>query len=151
MKHIMNEKLIKYLNSRGMKHTPERFEILDVLIALSCISVKNSGCGHFSIDDLFLHSRKAGLHFSLATIYRTLPIFIRAGILNKPIKSGDIVFYELSEHGHHDHLLCTECGAVIEFYHQKLEEIQHAVCEEYDFLESEHTLCIKGLCKKCRQ
>ena len=150
MKNLIKKKLVDYLGLRKMKHTPERYEILDVISDLSAIKVNESGCGHFSIDDLYLHSREVGMHFSIATLYRTLPIFVRAEILNKPIKSGDTVFYELSEERHHDHLLCLKCGAVIEVYHQKLEDIQHEVCVNHDFLESEHSLCIKGLCSKCR-
>jgi Fur family ferric uptake transcriptional regulator len=61
-------------------------------------------------------------------------------------------FYEhVTPGGHHDHLICTRCGNVIEFHNERLEALQREICDNFGFHDSHHSLRIFGLCSKCRQ
>jgi Fur family ferric uptake transcriptional regulator len=50
---------------------------------------------------------------------------------------------------HHDHLVCINCGKIIEFYNEKIEKLQEEVCEQHNFVPTEHRLGIKGYCEDC--
>jgi len=52
---------------------------------------------------------------------------------------------------HHDHMICSSCGKVIEFYNIEIEALQLAICREHGFMPTEHTLHIYGLCADCQR
>jgi Fur family ferric uptake transcriptional regulator len=58
--------------------------------------------------------------------------------------------YELGLKKHHDHLICTDCGEIIEFFNETIEEQQEQIAEQYNFKMTDHTMKIVGLCEKCQ-
>ncbi|GAJ22997.1 unnamed protein product, partial [marine sediment metagenome] len=84
--------------------------------------------------------------------YRTLPLFEDSGIIRKALQDEDRNYYELNiRKVHHDHLICTECGKIIEFFSDKIESIQKEIYNKYNYLPSSHQLILKGVCEKCRR
>ncbi len=133
----------KFLKDNGRRLTKERAAILRK--TLSCD-------GHFDPESLYLQIKKTGMKASRASVYRTLNLLCECGIIEKIRKDEHGAIYErIYGHAHHDHMLCTQCGAVIEFYSQELERIQGNVCKKQGFQGASHTLEIRGYCRNCRK
>ena len=132
-----------FLTSRDLKFTPERYIILKEVFHRH---------DHFEAEDLLSSIKKKGGRASRATIYRTLELLVQCGLLEVVDLGGNSHHYEhVLGHQHHDHLVCEECGRIIEFTHRQLEKLKEKVCHEMDFDGRFHTLKIFGICGRCRQ
>src|SRR5512141_1387633 len=104
------------LKNIGLKATLPRLKILDLF--------ENSDVRHLTAEDVYKILLGEGMEIGLATIYRVLTQFEQAGILIRHhFESGKAVF-ELNQGGHHDHLLCLQCGRVEEFLDAEIERRQ---------------------------
>ena len=105
---------------------------------------------HFDADDLLIQLRKEGNHVSRATIYRTLDLLVRMGILSRERMGGDQYIYEcIQERGTHYHTICTGCGKIEEFVHPDIEKTVRRVMASAGFQPVNHSLKIFGLCSEC--
>lgn len=109
--------------------------------------------GHFTVDDLVKDFRDRGegdIH--PATVYRVLPLLVEAGLLQITLRSShDGARYERAfEREHHDHLICTTCGKVVEFQFEAIELLQLDVAKRFGFELKEHFHELLGTCKDCR-
>jgi Fur family ferric uptake transcriptional regulator len=132
----------KYLERRGLKLTAERQAVFDELFARH---------EHLEADEILVRLRGKGKKISRATIYRTLELLFDSGIVGR-VRTGETGYrYERLRAGeHHDHLICNECGRVIEFFEPRIESLQDDVCERYGFLPLSHSHQMRGICKQCR-
>ena len=108
--------------------------------------------GHFSVDDLAKELRDrgiAGIH--TATIYRVLPLLVDAGLIQLTLVStGGVARYERAfEREHHDHLICTACGKVVEFQFEAIEVLQRDIAERFKFRLTRHVHELLGICEDC--
>ena len=132
------------LKTIGLKATLPRLKILNLF--------ENSDVRHLTAEDVYKVLLKEGMDIGLATIYRVLTQFEQAGILIRHhFEAGKAVF-ELNEGGHHDHLVCIQCGHVEEFFDSEIEKRQLKVAKERGFNIQEHSLqifadCIKTNCQ----
>ena len=131
-----------YLERRGLKLTAERQGVFDELFARH---------EHVEADEILVRLRAKGKKISRATIYRTLELLVDSGIVGR-VRIGEIGYrYERLRAGeHHDHLICNECGRVIEFFEPRIESLQDDVCERYGFLSISHSHQMRGICRQCR-
>ena len=107
---------------------------------------------HFTADELFIQLNQNGKNISRATVYRTLDLLVKSGLVeNTQLQSGAYIYEHTKDEIHHDHLICNICGKIIEFHSDIIEEIQEKVCKENEFLMIGHTLRICGICKECRK
>src|SRR5687767_1667092 len=112
---------------------------------------EKSAVRHLSAEDVYKTLLKEGTDTGLATVYRVLTQFEQAGLLVRHhFESGKAV-YELNQGGHHDHLVCLQCGRVEEFYDSEIEKRQNKVAKERGFAIHDHQLylyadCIKATC-----
>lgn len=135
------EKFKHYLQSRGLKFTPERQAILNCVFASD---------RHFEAEDLLIDMRQHDRRVSKATIYRTLALLVNGGLLREVIFGEKHAHYEhVHDHEHHDHLVCSRCGKIIEFTDERIEKLQDEVCDKHKFNAKTHRLQITGLCKDC--
>ena len=139
-----HEILTKHLKSRGNhRATPERFAILDAVLQSQ---------GHFDAENLYYRLMTNGTKVSKATVYNTLDLLIECGLVSKYRFDENISRYEKAfGRPHHHHLICLECGDIIEFVNEKLEHIQEDVCLEKNFKPQNSTLQVFGTCSKCRR
>jgi len=131
------------LRAVGLKTTLPRLKILNLF--------EQATVRHLSAEDVYNLLLNEGLDVGLATVYRVLTQFEQAGLLSRHhFESGKSVF-ELNQGGHHDHLVCLQCGRVEEFYDPEIEQRQVAVAENLGFKIREHALYIYADCvkKKC--
>lgn len=105
-----------------------------------------------SAEDMYKALLDAGDDIGLATVYRVLTQFEAAGlVLRHKFESGHSVF-ELSDSEHHDHIVCVNCGDVVEFFDQIIEERQRKIADKNGFDITDHSLIIYGRCRRegCR-
>ena len=105
------------------------------------------------MDDLVADLRAGGaLDAHTATVYRVLPVLVDAGLLQMTLVSGrDGAHYERAfEREHHDHLICTACGKVVEFEFEAIEVLQRDVAERFGFHLTGHVHELLGICESCR-
>lgn len=109
--------------------------------------------GHFSVEDLVQELRESGdLDAHPATVYRVLPLLIEAGLVQMTLVSaGEGARYERAfEREHHDHLICTTCGKIVEFHFEAIELLQRDVAERFGFRLTGHVHELLGTCRDCR-
>jgi Fur family ferric uptake transcriptional regulator len=134
---------VQYLRDNNLKVTKERLMLLEELFGSS---------GHLDADSLLFQLRSQGKHVSRATIYRTLDLLVQCGLARKSRLGREHYVYEKVTPGkRHDHMVCTGCGRIIEFYDADLDERQRQVCLEPNFRPSFYSLQIQGLCQECQR
>lgn len=133
----------RHLKASGFKFTAERRLILEEI----CNSDE-----HFEAPDLWMRLRQKGIRVSKATVYRTLPLLVKSGLLRESVNIQKRAYYE-SMYGreHHEHMVCIECGQIKEFSSPTIEILQDKICEEYNFKAISHKLVIMGYCANCRK
>jgi len=128
------------LKTAGLKATLPRLRIINLF--------EQSKVRHLSAADVYKQLLADGLDIGLATVYRVLTQFEQAGLLVRHhFESGKAVF-ELNQGGHHDHLVCLQCGRVEEFFDAEIEKRQLKVAKERGFAISEHALYLYAECIK---
>ena len=128
------------LKTIGLKATLPRLRILELF--------EKSEVHHLSAEDVYKILLKEGTDSGLATVYRVLTQFEQAGLLVRHhFESGKAV-YELNQGGHHDHLVCLQCGRVEEFYDADIEKRQTKIAEQRGFRIHDHSLHIYADCTK---
>jgi Fur family ferric uptake transcriptional regulator len=132
---------IDELKSTGLKATLPRLKILEIF--------QKGALRHMTAEDVFRVLLEERSDIGLATVYRVLTQFEQAGLLSRShFESGKAV-YELNEGHHHDHLVCTSCGRVEEFYDAEIEKRQQIVAKTKGWLLQDHAMSLYGLCGNC--
>ncbi len=128
------------LKNAGLKATLPRLKVINVF--------EHSKVRHLTAEDVYKQLLADGLDVGLATVYRVLTQFEQAGLLVRHhFESGKAVF-ELNEGGHHDHLVCLQCGRVEEFFDAEIEKRQTKIARERGFRISEHALYLYAECTR---
>ncbi len=131
-----------FLGKHQLKLTPQRKAVLEAVFATH---------RHFDAEELVQILRHMGKKISRATVYRTLDLLVKGGLVHA-MELGDSrkVYEHVVGHRHHDHLICTECGRTIEFGDGFIEMLQEKVCDRLNFQAQTHSLRIFGRCENCR-
>jgi len=124
----------------GLKATLPRRRILELF--------ETSKVRHLSAEDVYKALIAEGMDVGLATVYRVLTQFEQAGLLTRQhFETGKAVF-ELNQGGHHDHLVCLQCGRVEEFFDGEIEKRQGEIAREKGFVLRGHSLALYADCTK---
>ncbi|MBT3697358.1 MAG: ferric iron uptake transcriptional regulator [Gammaproteobacteria bacterium] len=126
------------LKDAGLKVTHPRSEILDILQANPEM--------HLSADEIHNKLVDNKQSIGLATVYRVLTQLEIAGLIQKNQFSDNQSSYEIKKQ-HHDHLICTKCGKIIEFMNDDLEKLQEKISDKYQFRLDSHVMTLFGVCK----
>ena len=106
---------------------------------------------HFSGDDIFILLKQKGHDISRASIFRTLPLLVDAGLLRESVSNERHKHYEHTwGHAHHEHLVCSECHQVVEFFDAGLENVLQEIADRHGYSISDHKIEIYGMCPQCR-
>ncbi len=131
------------LRNAGLKVTLPRVKILQIL--------EGSEDKHFSAEDVYKALIEADEDVGLATVYRVLTQFEAAGLVMRHHFEGGHSVFELNSDDHHDHIVCTKCGKVEEFYDEVIEKQQEQIAKKLGFRITDHSLYIYGICPSCRK
>lgn len=137
------ERFREVLHRRSLRITPVREAILHAVLQQP---------GHFDVRELVRELQDSGIReASVATVYRALPLLVEAGIIQQTLVSGSKPQYESTfEREHHDHLVCRDCGKVVEFHYEAFEILQKELAAKYDFELTAHFHELIGRCGACR-
>jgi Fur family ferric uptake transcriptional regulator len=138
---VEHRTLASYLEEHSLKNTRQREAILDVFLQAR---------GHVTSEELFQRIRDEYPNIGYTTVYRTLKLLCDAGLAAERHFDDGITRYEIA-HEHHDHLVCTRCGKIIEFECPMIEETQDEVAARYGFRVLRHRHELYGHCKDCRK
>ena len=130
------------LRQKGLKYTPQRVAILEEVL---------KDQGHRECEDIYLALRQKGNYVSRATVYRTMDILVKNDFARKmEIGDGRARYESKVGSPHHDHLVCTSCGKIVEFVDQNIEDLQNQIAKQHHFKLQKHTHQLFGICRKCR-
>lgn len=132
------ERLASYVAQKQLNKSQARTKILEVMLGFK---------HHFTAQELTSAVRDTHPTLGAATIYRNLPVFVDAGLLHESLadESGQQL-YELDDEGHHDHIVCVDCGAILEFHDSTIEERQTSILKDASFREVRHRHVIYAKC-----
>ena len=136
------EVLEKYIAQHNLKITKQRRAVLEVFLASK---------DHVSAEDLYKSVSEKEPKIGLATVYRTLALLTESGLAAELDFGDGQKRYEMNYmHEHHDHMICTQCGKIIEFINPLIEKLQEEVASNHGFRMTSHKLDMFGICKDCR-
>ena len=128
----------KFLKDGMYRITPERFEVLDAVMKWD---------DHFDADNLFIWLKNSGSKVSRATVYKTLNLLHECGLVSRyRFSQGHAQYEKTIDRPHHDHLICTTCGKIIEFDNSRVVQMQNDICIAYGFKPLYHSFQIFTQC-----
>ena len=134
---------LAYLRDHNLPVTAQRQAIAEVVLCSD---------RHVSADDIERELWARGAAVGTATIYRTLDVMVRSGlVVERDFGEGFRRFEPARDEPNHEHLICTVCGRVVEFREERLERMTMLIAEQHDFVRSRHKLVIEGVCGACRE
>ena len=144
MAQVKEELILEdYLKAKELKHSHQRSEILAVFLGID---------RHLTADELYRIAKRRNPSIGYATVYRTLKLLCEAE-LSRELKfdDGTTRYEHLYEHKHHDHLICTKCGRMLEIVEPEIERLQGRMFAKYGFRPQRHKMELYGVCKKCKR
>ena len=128
---------------KGLRSTDQRRLIVDTFFRAP---------NHISIEELLAQVRETEPKVGYATVYRTLKLLTECGVAHERRFGDGLTRYELADDtGHHDHLICVECGDIVEFEEPRIEALQEEVASKYGFELKSHKHEMYGVCPKCQK
>ncbi len=138
------EVLKQFIIKNGLKNSRQRELIAETFF---------SATGHLSVDELLERVRTEDPRVGQATVYRTMKLLASCGLAEvRQFGDGHARYEHVSgdDHEHHDHLICTSCGRIVEFVNTEIEALQDRVAEAHGFVIAHHKMELYGLCETCR-
>src|SRR5579872_4329053 len=131
-----------YMDRKGLRTTDQRKLIVETFFHAD---------NHVSIEELLAQVREKDRRVGYATVYRTLKLLAECGVANERRFGDGLTRYELADDAsHHDHLICVDCGDIVEFEEPHIEELQEGVAHKYGFTLRSHKHELYGLCPRCQ-
>jgi Fur family transcriptional regulator, ferric uptake regulator len=137
------EVFLEHIQKAGLRRTTQRDLIMEIFLRTE---------EHLTSEDLYWLVQKEDPSVGHTTVYRTLKLLTEAG-LAREVRFGDNkTYYEHHyNHQHHDHMICTECGKVIEFFSEAIEDLQDQMADKFEFRPTHHSLRMWGICSDCQK
>jgi len=134
--------LVEELRQKGLRMTPQRLMIVE--------AVENS-MDHISAEEIYAQVIKKYPNVNISTVYRTLDTLAEMKLVTRTDLGDGRVRYHPADKGHHHHLVCRECGAIIDLDERALAGLQETLLRDYNFIADLRHLGITGRCVKCNQ
>jgi Fur family ferric uptake transcriptional regulator len=132
--------IVKRLSEKGYRMTPQRLMI---------VSAIEDSDGHISAEEIYTQVAAKYPHVNISTVYRTLELLKQLGLVTETDFGEGRVRYHPAGKGHHHHLVCTGCGAVIDLDESSLSSLKRMLLREYKFRADLRHLAIFGRCDRC--
>ena len=138
------ERFKRVLRDNGLKYTKQREVPLQTLY---------NNSEHFTPEQLYLYikERYPGLNVGIATVYRSLNLLEESGMVTSISFGAQGKKFELANKPHHDHMICRQCGVIVEFEDQIIEKRQLAIAKEHGFKLTGHIMQLYGVCGECNK
>jgi Fur family ferric uptake transcriptional regulator len=133
----------RFVAERGLKSTRQRSLIIEIFFGLD---------GHLSVEELWSKVRSTDARVSVATVYRTMKLLAESGLATpRNFGDGQTRYEAAVGRHHHDHLICTRCGTIVEFENDQIERMQDLVARKHGFKVTSHKMELYGLCRTCQR
>ena len=143
MRRVVQERMARWhalVADRKLRTTAQRNAVVQVFFAAE---------GHLDLEEIHRRARLTHPRVGFATVYRTMRLLCESG-LGQPRHFGGATRYEPGDmDDHHDHLVCTSCGEIVEFQNEEIERLQQDVARVQGFSLTRHKMELYGLCRKC--
>ena len=134
--------IVSKLSEQGYRLTPQRMMVLS--------AIENSD-NHISAEEIYAQVIAKYPHVNISTVYRTLELLKRLGLVTETDLGGGRVRYHPADKGHHHHLVCQECGRIIDLDESVLSSLKSTLLREYKFSADLRHLAIFGRCPNCSE
>ncbi len=141
---VLRARLASYMNRRRLRSTAQRRLIIDTFFEAP---------SHVTVDELYARVRGKDQKVGYATVYRALKLFTECGIAHERRFRDGPTCYEIGDSSgddHHDHLICLECGEIVEFHDERIEALQEEIASKLGFAVESHRHEIYGACRRCK-
>ncbi len=134
--------LAAYIAQKGLKGTRQRDLIVEAFFAAR---------RHVTVEELLERVRQQDPRVGAATVYRTMKLLVESGLASARQFGEGQARYEMAGDRHHDHLICTRCGTIVEFENDRIEAMQEVVARRHGFSVTHHKMELYGLCRNCQR
>ena len=144
---VDREQFKQLLKDNGLKITNQRLLVLEALA--SCPDK------HLTAEEIYEMVKAGYPEIGLATVYRTIQLLLELNLIDRINLDDGFVRYEIGNVGlgtaehHHHHLICVNCGKVISFKDDLLEELEEKIMETTGFHVVDHEVKLYGCCAEC--
>ncbi len=137
------DELKKIVKQKGLKYTEQREVVLNILLHAD---------GHLSAEDVYnlIKEKKPDSNIGIATVYRALGFLEEVNLISSVTFGTEGKKYESSTKEHHDHLICTKCGKIVEFLDDEIEKRQERIAIKNKFKITSHSMQLYGICEACQ-
>ena len=138
------DELKKIVKQKGLKYTEQREIVLNILLTAK---------EHLTAEEVYNQIKKEypDSNIGIATVYRALSFLEEVDLIASITFGTDGKKYESNAKSHHDHLICTECGKIIEFIDEEIEKRQDKIAKKNNFRITSHSMQLYGTCSKCQE
>ncbi len=132
----------KFIVEKGLRHSKPREFIFRTFLNME---------KHVTIDELWGEVKKRYPSVGYATVYRTMKLMNESGLCREiRFEDGTTRYEHLYGHDHHDHLICSQCGLLVEVVEEEIEQLQERLMRLHGFLPQSHRMNLYGICKDCQ-
>lgn len=138
------DELKKIVKQKGLKYTEQREIVLNILLTAK---------EHLTAEEVYNQIKKEypDSNIGIATVYRALSFLEEVDLIASITFGTDGKKYESNAKSHHDHLICTECGKIIEFIDEEIEKRQDKIAKKNNFRITSHSMQLYGTCSECQE
>ena len=138
------DELKKIVKQKGLKYTEQREIVLSILLHAK---------EHLTAEEVYNQIKKEypDSNIGIATVYRALSFLEEVDLIASITFGTDGKKYESNAKSHHDHLICTECGKIIEFIDEEIEKRQDKIAKKNNFRITSHSMQLYGTCSECQE
>lgn len=138
----LSAQLESYMREHKLRSTNQRRLVAEVFLASD---------GHLTLDEVHALTRDRDSSVGYITVYRAVKLLTDAGVAHVRHFSEGVTRYEVADAEHHDHLICLECGLIVEFEDDVVEDRQDMIAKAHRFELVRHSHELYGRCKNCRE
>lgn len=137
------DELKKIVKQKGLKYTEQREVVLKILMHAQ---------DHLTAEEIYnlIKAQEPDSNIGIATVYRALSFLEEVDLIASIAFGSEGKKYESNAKAHHDHLICTSCGKIVEFVDEEIEKRQEKIAKENNFKVTSHSMQLYGICAKCQ-
>lgn len=139
MSDVQLQEALDTLKSTGVRITPQRHAILEYMI---------HSATHPTADEIYRALEKTFPNMSVATVYNNLRVFRKSGLVKELTYGDSSSRFDFVTHDHY-HMICSDCGKIVDFHYPGLDEVEQLASHVTGFQVEGHRLEIYGLCEEC--
>ncbi len=139
---VQTQEITRKLSEKGYRLTPQRGIILSVLVKSQ---------GHISAEEIYTHISERHPCINISTVYRTLELLLKLGLVIRVDRGDGLERYQYVDNSEHHHLVCSNCGRVINVAENMLDDFRQRAKSRYGFEVQKKHLAFSGLCEDCQR